>query len=277
MFRNYSFNPKDADMVSDMFFKRSNKTNIRDFVFVGEVSKNNFLCIQEEIDDLLKEVNALTKMQYQTSQKGKNKIWFALSYDSGSERLKFKPYMKTTIEVLDENLNVYYPISNDDNVFVPIMATYFKRPVCTTNDYLSQKVLAYMEKPEFLNYTYVQSFSDVQALLNTVNPKVQQIIDSNQFKIEKDNFDMDYNNIEAIFALFNSTFDDINLQDFELVKQHLDKHISTIKPDLVSYKKYSQKVVRMGNEKLDFYSKLESILNLVDVSDKKKEDYERLI
>jgi len=263
-----------ADMVSDMFFRHSNKTDIRDFVFVGDVSFR----FPEEIDDFLKEMKALTKMQYQTSQKGKNKLWSILSYDSDSKRLKLKPYTKTTIEVLHKSFNVYYPISNEDNVYIPIMACYFKRPVCSTKDYLSQKVLAFMDKPELLNNTYTQSFIDVQALLDAVNPKVQQIIDSVQFNIEKENFNMDYNNIEAIFAMFNSSFDDINLQDFELVKKHLDTHIANIKPDVISYKKYSQKkLIGFQNEKLDFYSKLESILNLIDVSDKKKEDYERLI
>lgn len=266
----YSFfrNSNKSDAISEMFFKQKNDKDISNYVFITDGTRKHLDC--DDIEDFVSKFNLLEKTQYTVSQNEKNKMMFAVSYDSGSKKLRIKPHMKTTIEIYDEDLNkelnIYYPVSEQDDTNIPIMAAYYKRPTSTISDLLSRKISSIMEKPELMNYRSSGAFSEINDLIKSVKPKIVDIIKS--FNLDNDNFDMDYQHMDSLLNEFNSSLDDINVEDFQVLKSHIESSITEIKPHIIKYNKIKPNDLIVQNNKLSFYSRLFKTQNPLNIESK---------
>lgn len=271
---NFFKNSNKASMLTDLFYKNNN-TDIINYVFVADAKKKE---VNDDINDFVEDFAAMTKMVYHNGQVEKNKYFFALTYDMHSERIRLKPYAKTTIEIEIEidkkKINLFYPVFGHDDTNIPILAAYYNTPTSTTNDYLSQKVISHTMKKEPFNYAKSDAYSDINKLISVVKPKMQTIVEKMQ--IEEDDFDLDYNNLNNILNRFNTSLEDIHINDFEILKEHLQP-ILEIKPHTINYKKYKIKDITVSNDKIEFFNKIQNIINLLTFSEEIKQEYALLI
>ena len=197
-------------------------------------------------------------------------MMFAVSYDSDSKKLRIKPHMKTTIEIHSENvdkeLNIYYPVSEQDDTNIPIIAAYYKRPTSTLSDLLSRKIASKMEKPELINYKNTDAFSELNDLIKAIKPKIADIMKS--FNIDNDNFDMDYQHIDSLLSEFNSSLDEIDVDEFKVLKSHIETNMTDIEPQTIKYNKLNFNDLIIQNNKLSFYSRLFNTQNPLNIEDK---------
>lgn len=285
-------NTNKSMLLTDLFYK-SNTTDIRNYVFVADASKK-LLGSNEESDyeddkknineretdeDIVKFINdfkVMTKMPYKESQKEKNKYYFALSYDIQSKNIRLKPYMKTTVELRDteKKVNLFYPVSSDDDTNIPILGAYYRTPTAILDDYLSHKMSSHLMSSESFNYLDATQYSDINKLIEIVKPKMKSIID--RIKIDDDDFNLDYNNLNNILKKFNTSLEDIDINDFNTLRDHLQS-VLDIKPHEIIYKKYKIKDITVSNDKIHFFDKIQGITKLLTFTDKMKEDYELII
>jgi hypothetical protein len=274
---NFFKNSNKASMLTDLFYK-NNRINVRNYVFIADSNKEQ---IEDDIEEFVKEFKSMTKMEYKEGQKEKNKFFFALAYDIQSKNLRLKPYMKTTIEIRDtvQNINLFYPVSEIDDTNIPIMAAYYNAPSTTSEDYMTHKVITGMEMFEkgndAFNYLESEAFTDINKLIDIVKPKMKNILE--KIKIDKDDFNVDYNHINNILKRFNTSLEEIDVNDFELLKKHLQDCVAEVDEHTIKYKKYKIKEITVSNEKIQFYNKIQNITNLLTFTDKMKEEYVLLI
>jgi len=270
----YSFfrNSNKSDAISEMFFKQKNDKDISNYVFITDGTRKYVDC--NDIEDFVSKFNALEKTQYTVTQNEKNKMMFAVSYDSDSKKLRIKPHMKTTIEIhsedFDKELNIYYPVSEQDDTNIPIIAAYYKRPTSTLSDLLSRKISSKMEKPELMNYRNTDAFLELNDLIKAIKPKITDIMKS--FNIDNDNFDMDYQHIDSLLSEFNSSLDEINVEDFKVLKSHIETNMTDIEPQIIKYNKINLNDLNIQNNKLSFYSRLFKTQNPLNIEDKSDVD-----
>ena len=270
----YSFfrNSNKSDAISEMFFKQKNDKDISNYVFITDGIRKYVDC--NDIEDFISKFNALEKTQYTVAQNEKNKMMFAVSYDSDSKKLRIKPHMKTTIEIHSENvdkeLNIYYPVSEQDDTNIPIIAAYYKRPTSTLSDLLSRKIASKMEKPELMNYKNTDAFSELNDLIKAIKPKIADIMKS--FNIDNDNFDMDYQHIDSLLSEFNSSLDEIDVDEFKVLKSHIETNMTDIEPQTIKYNKLNFNDLIIQNNKLSFYSRLFNTQNPLNIEDKSDVD-----
>lgn len=265
-------NSNKANALADMFFK-SNKIDITNYIFVADASKHEFSCQEDDIEKFVKSINAINKQQYKIAQTEKNKYFFALSYDNQSDKLRLKPYQKTTIELKYANMNIFYPVYADDDTNIPISAAYYRKPTVGMNDFLSERVTAHLEKPILLNYAESDDFKDINDLIKTVKPKLDLIL--KELKIDNDSL-LDANSLDAFLQNFNSSLESIDINEFNQLRQHLQSFL-TIQEHKINYQKYKITAITDVNHKIEFYNRIQNISQLLVFSDKMKEDYELLI
>jgi hypothetical protein len=271
-------NTNKANMIADMFFK-NNKRDIINYVFVSHVGKKTFDCMGDNLQAFADDMKKLSKLQYQMAQNEKNKYFFALAYDDKSESLRLKPHMKTTIALIDDTtetkINIYYPVFGEDQTNVPISAIYYRRPKCVLESSISSKITSYLDKQLSLNYLESDAYSEVEKMLKIVKPKMKTILE--HLKLEADDYAIDYNEMDAFLKLFDTSLEDINIEDFSLLKDHVGKIIDELKADKVTHKKFKIKELTVKNDKIEFFNKTKNILQLLNFSDRIKEDYRLLV
>jgi len=269
---NFFKNSNKASMLTDLFYK-NNSTDIVNYVFVANAEMKE---VKDDIEEFIKDFKAMTRMRYKECQAEKNKYFFALTYDIQSQNIRLKPYGKTTIEIQDANktMNFFYPVYAQDDTNIPILAAYYNAPAATLNDYLSQKVISHTMKKDPFNYAESDAYTDINKLIAVVKPKMQTIVEKMQ--IDDDDFDLDYNHLNNILNRFNTSLEDIHINDFEILKQHLQP-ILEIKPHTIKYKKFKINNITVSNDKIDFYNKIQNIANLLRFPEKMQEDYALLI
>lgn len=267
-------NSSKANSLSELFFK-DNKQNIKNIVFVSNATKKEQDCDSDDTEQFVKTVEKLTKQQYRTSQTEKNKLFFALTYDNQDTHLRIKPYMNTTIQLQNNKYKyrTFYPIYESDDTNIPILAAYYKTPKTTCADYLSDHISSYLYQQYSFNYIESNSFKDIKKLLEIVKPKIETILKT---ELDKDDFYLDYNHLNAFLERFDTCLDDINIADFDKLKHYLD-NIKNIQPDKINYVKHKIQPIKITNHKLEFFNKLNNINSLLNFSDKTKADYELLI
>lgn len=266
-----------ADSLTDLFYRDTTR-NIRNYVFVADAEKQDNGCIFDHVMSYVSKMNTMSKLQYNVSQKDKNKYTFALSYDTDSKRIRLKPHMKTTIELKDSKdgiqFNIFYPVFGNDDTNIPIIAAYYKQPTATVDDFLSKKVVSHLAKPRLLNYMSSDAYSDIDKLLKVVKPKMKFIL--NHFQDDEDNYDLDHNHLNNLLKSFDTSLAEINVDDFQMLKDHL-KPLLDIEPVENNYSKYKNQAINVPNTRLEFYNKLQTMIGILDISEKSKEDYVRLI
>lgn len=273
-------NSNKADGFADMFFKDKTQS-IKNFVFATNAQKKVYECMEENIQEYVNDMNRLSQLPYDVSQKEKNKYYFALTYDD-NKQIRLKPNMKTTLKLETNNIesDTYYPIYGDDDTNVPIIGAYYKRFGSSLVDKLSHKIVENLQKPALINYADSDGYTDVEKLIKAVKPKMNTILEQLDLK-EYESYDLDYNDLEGFLMRFDMSLDDVNLKDYEQLRVHLESILDE-KPQEVKYGKYKIKETIIHNSKFDFFNRINAdkkhnIVQLLNITDKMKEDYTMLI
>jgi hypothetical protein len=270
-----------SDAIADLFFNE-NKPNILNYVFIADATKKDNNCDDQDINSFVNDVTALSKLQYKVGQKEKNKYYFALTYDDKSTSIRVKPHMKTTIELRNNNLqlNAFYPVFDTDDTNIPILAAYYRQPAVSSDDYICEKIVN-ENKNTLLNYVETESYSDVDKMLKVIKPKMKTIMDTYLADVIKDteNFELDFGHLDAVLKRFNSSLDEIDTEDFAMLKTHMQEQIDNIKVHKISHTHFKIKPSTVSNDKIEFYNKVQAkhIVENLQFSEKIKEDYQLLI
>jgi hypothetical protein len=261
-----------SENIADLFFKNK-MPNLQNYVFVVDAYKKQYECEDEDIGSFVDTMNKMTKLSYNVAQIEKHKLMFAITYDNDETKLRLKPKMYTNIQFTDDN--ILYPVFKDDDTNIPVTAAYFKTPIAVIDDALSQKVIAYLEKPLLFNLIQSDTYTDVDKLVKAIKPKIDTILQ--HIKIDDDDYDVDYNHLNSILRRFDTSLDDLTENDFKPFLENL-KHISS---DVlkISYKKFKLQPFNVVNDKLEFFNKLNKkhLLQLLNIPDKTKEELILLI
>ena len=281
---NFFEDSSKSQSMTDLFFKDKFVSTLN-YVFVGDVTKTKHRCksnfeeetneFQAEFQDFISDLIKTRKLPYNISKEQTNKYFFAISYDTESNALRMKPHMRTMIRFQEKNINIFYPVFPEDDTNIPIISVYYKQPHATMYDFMSEKVLEHTKGfPNLFNYINADSYSDIEKLIQSVKPKMKHILEKVEFDI--DDYHLDGNYIDILLRRFDTCLDDIDINDFQLLREKLE-HVLEIKPEQIKYKRYNIKEKQYINHKLTFYDKIQNIGRLLDIPDKVKESYNLLI
>ena len=269
---NFFENTNKAESLIELFYK-NNKINLQNYVFIADASKKEYSCDRNDAVDTLENIKKYIKNQYNIYKEEINKYYFALFYNVNSKYIRLKPYMKTVIQlesnVNNKKINLYYPIYVDDDTNIPIVAAYYKIPVCVQNDYISKHILSHTKMPQKINYISSESFSDITKLIKIIQPMMKKTLE--YMTIDENDFDIDYSNVDNFLHKFNKSFDDINVSEFELLKEQFTNFLE-IKSFDIKVKGFALKKIKVNNSKLSFYEILTNLTKLVDISEKSKQN-----
>jgi hypothetical protein len=243
------------------------KTNdYSNHVLISDTVKNNY----EDLDKVndVEIFKKLAKLNTSRHNEAKNKYFFAIHYDETSKYMRIKPSSKVNVIIgADEKINnpfpIYYPIYPIDDVNIPIIASYYKIPTSTINDYMYTKITAHLFNSTNINKQLSENYSSVNKLINNTKPQMATIV-----KYLKDSFELDYNNLNNFLKRFEYQLDFITMEDFDILcdcmtnftsaekeREHLLKPLKIKRPDIL-------------NKKLTFFNKLQTTLKLLKLSDK---------
>ena len=262
-----------ADSLTNLFYK-NDKTNTINYVFVADASKKDYECFEEDMDVFVKKISTLTKLQYKVAQTEKNKYFFSLTYNLSSDKLRLKPFSKTTLQLQDtnQNINIFFPVDQNDDTNIPVLSAYYKKPSAVLDDYLTQKVIAFLEKPVILNHTESEGFKEINKLLKYVKPKFDQILKD----LDIENETLDFNTLNAFLQRFDTSMENIDKDELLALKVHLESFL-VLKEHKTHYKKYKLQDINVSNDKIEFFNRIQHIHQLLSFSEKTKQDYELMI
>ena len=266
-------NKKRSQSVTQLFYdileytnnKEGKLSNYDNYIFNVEAEKKeNLLLYDEKKDDALN-FNKLSKLNSVQSEEAKNKYFFSIKYDTSSKNLKFKPTAKINalIQPVNEEYPVYYPVYPIDNVNLPILAAYYKIPVCTVNDYIYNKIASHLLNSKCINHIKTDNIYDINVLIKRVKPDINDVV-----KYLTDSFALDYSNIDNIFKRFDMSFDFINENDFNILCEHMISltHYEKERKNII--KSHKIKKCDLINKKLTFFDKLASSIKLIKLNEK---------
>jgi hypothetical protein len=263
-------NSNKADAIADLFFK-DKAQNIQNIVFLTNAQKKTYPCEDENMQNLIDDINRLSKLQYEVAQKEKNKYHFALKYDD-TDAMRLKPHMKTTVKLQD----AYYPLYAEDETNIPVTGAYYKQRWSSTIDKLYHKIGERLKKPIEFNYADSDAYKNVDKLVKDIRPKMKTIIenlDMNDFEDE----DLDYNDLNALLMRFDTSLDETNTADFEILRVHLEPILQE-KAHEIKYAKYKIKELTVSNDKIEFFNQInKGFMQLLNIPEKMKEDYSILV
>lgn len=245
---NFFQNSNTADNLTDLFYKKKNSRD--NYVFITDAIKHQY---DDNIEEFVNNISKYTKLQYLQSQEAKNKLFFALDYDTDSTALKFKIENKTTLEIQDDKQK--YNVFKNDDINIPIVAVYFNRPKYIQKDFFYSKILSKYEKSNPMNLVRTNTFENIDLVVENVKPKIDQILDY----LPDD--DIDYQTVNNILLSFGSSYDDISVNDFQKLKQHYDYLLKT-KEHKVKYKLVQPQILKTH---YNISVPIENILHLIPI------------
>lgn len=266
-------NRKRSESVTQLFYdilnyNKSENGDISDYsnyIFSSEAIKKNNELEWEDIQKDATYFNKLTKLNTIKHNEAKNRYFFAITYDSTSKNLKFKPPSRINAMIEPENKEypVYYPVFPIDDVNLPLLSAYYKIPTCTVNDYVYTKIVSHLKNSININLVKTDGYNNVAKLVKSVKPKIEDIIE-----YLKDCFALDYSNIDNIFKRFGHSLDFINDKDFEVLCDHMKSLTNYEKERNNVNRAYRIKKSDIINKKLTFFEKLSSSIKLIKLNDK---------
>jgi len=225
--------------------------------------------------DSFKRINKFKDLDL--AKKEKEKLFFTIIYDENSNLVRFKPYNRTKIRI-DDDKNDYILLKND-NTNIPISELYYSVPKSTKKDYLSDKVLSYLNKKIDLEKKVTEKFSDnnINKELNKVKPTIENILkelDIEEFKILEE---LDYSSLNILLDKFDYNLDKININDIEILNKFINQIFSNIKEEKINLKSFRVKLLNIVNNKTLFYEKNINIFKLLKFTDNIKEENDIII
>lgn len=269
---------KDFDKsrdIAELFFK-DNNLNLQNIIFVTDAQRIQNDCDEDSVyKNFIEFSKKMNKLQPEITKKKKDNYIFSVEYDNESNKIRLKPHMKTMID-FKENKNDAYIIFPEDDTNIPIFAAYFKQPITTMYDFMTDKVLSHTKgKSDLYNYVYADTYTNMNKLITSVRPKMKLIIEKNKLD-DNDDFDFDQHHIDNLLRKFDTSFDEINKDDFQLLRDELG-YILDMKSHNIKYKGYHNKKLKYITEKLTFFDKIKNIKKMIDIPEKIKEENDALI
>jgi hypothetical protein len=231
------------------------KTNVNNFVVVADANRGNFedLNIEEFISDL-KKYDKINDANLALASK--NKLWFPLNYDIDNDKIRFKAQQKTVIELSKDNNFIVF---KDDETNIPIIGVYFYSPITILDDYLNDKIMSHLYKPNKLDIINATS----------ENENFEDLIKSYKIKIPVDKIDIDnynYSSINNLLQKYNYNLDNISQDDFKIIKEHLDNLNKNETIEKITYNSIQIKAIELNNPRFTFFNILKELKILVDIT-----------
>lgn len=265
---------KKADTYTNLFFEilDNNKEQIgkyndySKFIIVSNSSKKDYSDINI-IDDALF-FNSLAKLNIPRYTDAKNRYFFSIKYDDEATDMRFKPEKNINIELFEskaEEFPKYYPIFPSDDANVPVIASYFKVPYSTPNDYIYMKVISHLFQDKNINYNEATLFTSIDHLLKHTKPTITTLIES--LKNLEDDFELDYECLNNHFKKYGNSLDFINGEDFDKIYDCMIELTSNDKERKSVFRNSKSKKPNITNNKMMFFDKFDKTLKLLKLTD----------
>ena len=268
VFKNKNKSNGFLDLFYEIIENQKKLIDTTNYIIKTDAVKNDYE-EDESIDYLISTMKKLNRTQYELSQNAKNRLFFAITYDEKTEKLRFKAETKTNIELYDDENALLYPIYPNDDTNIPIETIYYQVPQSTINDYLNVKSISHLLEIENINETESKFYTTLYKLLKIVRPSIEFALN----KLENDEH-LDYNNINNLLKKYDKSLDFIKIEDFKKLKEHITKLLEKEKEEPVIHNVVKIKPNIKLNNKFTFFDNLEYIFKLLDISDKIKEHYD---
>lgn len=281
-------------------FDNANKTNNFVELFYNIVDKkefntNNYVLISDSIKkkfyenddteipelgliefiDTFKKINKFKDLNL--AKKEKDKLFFTVIYDDRSSVVRFKPLHKTKLKIDNEENN--YILLKDDDTNIPISQIYYNIPKYIENEYLSDKVLSYLNKEVNLNRidTEILSNNNINNELNKAKPTIENILKELDIEEFKNLEELNYTTLNILLNKFDYSLDNINIKDIDILTEFISNILSNIKEEKINLKSFRIKLVNIVNNKTLFYEKNINIFKLLKFTDNIKDENEIII
>jgi len=253
------------DIINDIDGNRGKLKNYDNYIFDAEAEKKDY---STDFADNKAEVavfNNLKKKTVINHDIAKDKYFFCIKYNNDSGKLRFKPDAKIniTIEPLDKDFPIYYPVFPADDVNIPIISAYYKIPKTVINDYIYTKITSHLARTKNINYVSSENCENVSELIKGVKPDIGNIIE-----YLKDSFELDYYNIECVLNKFGKSLDFINKDDFGVLCDYLADVVGQYKERKNVSRPVKIKKPDIINKKLIFFDKLSTSIQLLNLTEK---------
>ena len=259
------------DIIDDINAKRGVLDNYDNYIFNVEAEKEKV-----DVDNMKdpKDAEYFNKLENRDEGQyiaAKNKYFFCIKYNTESMNVRFMPDKKIRVSLEpshNKKFPIYYPVFPIDNVNIPIISAYYKIPKTTVNDSIYEKITDYLINSKNINLKSADYYGNSKDLIKDVRPDINHIIKYMQDgKYGIEDFDLDYNNIEAIFKKFGKSLDLINIHESDILCDYMTS--------VTDYEKERKNVTRpvkikksdILNKKLLFFDKLKSIISLLDLKE----------
>jgi hypothetical protein len=263
-------NPKKAALYTDLLFEihdnnlhDNTKKDLSKYVFLTKAYKkdNSELNIEEDVDYF----NGLVKLKMDRYNEAKNRYFFALQYDV-SDSLTFKPFNTITTEIYNiekPNYPIYYPIYKHDDVNLPVIGVYYRVPTAIKDDYLFSKIVSHYYNIKNIHFINTKAFTSIHQVINNVAPKMDTVLQSLE-----DTYDMDYDNISNFLKRFDLSLEFLKEDDYEKLSDYLTKLFAKDKERKNIHRVFKIKKPDIINNKLTFFEKFGTTLNLLKLSER---------
>lgn len=228
-----------------------------------------------EFIDSFKKINKFKDLDL--AKKEKNKLFFTIIYDDKSRLVRFKPINRTIIKI--DNSENDYILLKEDNTNIPVDKIYYSVPKCSKKDYLSDKVLSYLNERIDLEKIDTEIISDnnIENELNKAKPKIETILKELDIEELKNLEELDYSSLDILLDKFDYNLDKINLNDMEILNKFISDIFSNTKEEKINLKSFRIKLLNIVNNKTLFYEKNINIFKLLKFTDNVKEENDIII
>ena len=259
------------DIINDINAKRGVLDNYDHYIFNAEAEKEKTDIYNAKDPKDANYFNKLENREESQYIRAKDKYFFCIKYNTESANIRFMPDKKINVSLEpshNKKYPIFYPVFPTDNVNIPIISAYYKIPKTTVNDSIYEKITDYLINTKNINLKSANNYENTKELIRDVRPDISHIIKYMQEgKYGVDNFDVDYNNIDAIFKKFGKSFDLINIHESDILCDYM---ISVTEHEKERRNVKRPVKIKKGdilNKKLIFFDKLKSIIKLLDLKD----------
>ena len=257
------------EIINDINEKRGVLDNYDNYIFNAEVEKekNDVNEIKEQEDASY--FNKLENREFNQYIKAKDKYFFCIKYNNESTNIRFMNDKKINISLEPYHNNefpIYYPVFPTDEVNIPIISAYYKIPKSTISDKIYEKITDYLINSKNINLKNANNYDNTKDLVKDVRPDIHHIIKYMK-EDERNDFNLDYKNIDAIFKRFGKSLDLINQKDCDILCDYMISVTEYEKERKNIFRRINIKKSDILNKKLVFFDKLKSIINLLDLKE----------
>ena len=257
------------EIINDINEKRGVLDNYDNYIFNAEVEKekNDVNEIKEQEDASY--FNKLENREFNQYIKAKDKYFFCIKYNNESTNIRFMNNKKINISLEPYHNNefpIYYPVFPTDEVNIPIISAYYKIPKSTISDKIYEKITDYLINSKNINLKNANNYDNTKDLVKDVRPDIHHIIKYMK-EDERNDFNLDYKNIDAIFKKFGKSLDLINQKDCDILCDYMISVTEYEKERKNIFRRINIKKSDILNKKLVFFDKLKSIINLLDLKE----------